>query len=234
MNGNENSTSPRWATDEHCSQLLIESVVGYAIYMVDLQGRIVSWNPGAQAIKGYASEEVLGRHFSIFFTEEDRAAAEPERELLSAIDGGVALEGWRVCKSGARFWASVAVTAIHEDGQVVGFAKITRDLTERREQEQTCLRLARAEEALRLRNEFFDSARRALDGMVASMRVHIQSLAGTVDSLAGSNVPAKLRVLEWGIDRLARSLDEVVALAEAAGDRLSRDLAPVAGKPRQS
>ena len=215
-----------WTTDEHSARLLVESITDYAIYMVDPQGHIVSWNAGARAIKGYEAEEVLGRHFSMFFTEEDRAAAEPERELLAAVDGRVALEGWRVRKDGERIWASVVITAVHEGERLVGFAKITRDLTERRAREEQQLRLARVEEALRMRNEFFDAARHSLNTMVASMRVHVQSLAGTVDSLSGdgADVRAKLRVLEWGIDRVSRSLDNVVALAEAAGDRLSRDI----------
>ena len=160
----------------------------------------------------------------MFFTDEDRSAAEPERELLAAVDGRVALEGWRLRKSGERILASVVITAVREGERLVGFAKITRDLTERRAHGEQHLLLARVEEALRMRNEFFDAARHSLNTMVASMRVHVQSLAGRVDSLSGDGVRAKLRVLEWGIDRVSRSLDNVVALAEAAGERLSRDI----------
>jgi PAS domain S-box-containing protein len=111
---------------------LVEGVTDYAIYMLDPQGRVSSWNTGAQRIKGYRPEEVIGRPFSTFYTEADRLAGEPERALrIAASEGRFAREALRVRKDGSQFWAHVIIDAIRENGQLVGFAKITRDITER-------------------------------------------------------------------------------------------------------
>jgi PAS domain S-box-containing protein len=127
-------------TEPDLYELLIRSVVDYAIYMLDLQGHIVSWNTGAQLIKGYTAEEILGKHFSCFYPEEDRLAGVPDHTLRSAATGGrFASEGWRVRKDGSRFWASVVVDTIHRDGKLVGFAKITRDMTEQRKAQLAAL-----------------------------------------------------------------------------------------------
>ena len=119
-------------------RLLVQGVTDYSIYMLDPDGRIASWNAGAQRIKGYMPGEVIGEHFSRFYTEEDRQNGEPQRALDSAArEGRFEKEGWRVRKSGERFWANVVIDAIHdEEGQLLGFAKITRDITERREAQQ--------------------------------------------------------------------------------------------------
>jgi PAS domain S-box-containing protein len=115
-------------------RLLVQGVSDYAIYMLDPEGHISSWNSGAERIKGYRPEEIIGQHFSNFYTEEDRAAGEPATNLETARrEGRVEKEGWRVRKDGSRFWASVVLDAIKEDcGEIIGFAKITRDITERR------------------------------------------------------------------------------------------------------
>ena len=115
-------------------RLLVESVTDYAIYMLDPEGHIINWNPGAVRAKGYSREEVVGRHFSLFYTPEDQAAEIPRKALRSALETGkFEAEGWRVRKDGSRFWASVVINAINDaDSRVLGFAKITRDLTERR------------------------------------------------------------------------------------------------------
>lgn len=114
---------------------LVQSVVDYAIYMLDPTGRIVSWNAGAQRIKGYSAEEVIGRHFSLFFTEQDCAEGRPERLLKLALSTGVAQdEGWRRRKDGTQFWALAAMDVIHDErGEVIGLAKVTRDITDRRD-----------------------------------------------------------------------------------------------------
>jgi PAS domain S-box-containing protein len=114
-------------------ELLIQGVVDYAIYMLDTDGRVVSWNPGAQRIKGYASEEIIGEHFSRFYTDEDRAIGVPKQALRIAVEAGrFTAEAWRVRKDGSRFWAMVVIDPIYQDGKLVGFAKITRDMTEQR------------------------------------------------------------------------------------------------------
>jgi PAS domain S-box-containing protein len=114
--------------------MLIEAVTDYAIYMLDRDGYISSWNPGAQRFKGYVQNEILGQHFSRFYTEEDRLKFMPQRALETAARvGNFEAEGWRVRKNGERFWAHVVIDAIRDPGgEVIGFAKITRDLTERR------------------------------------------------------------------------------------------------------
>ncbi|MGV3456422.1 PAS domain S-box protein [Sphingomonas sp.] len=116
-------------------RLLVQGVTDYAIYMLDPDGIVASWNAGAQRIKGYTPDEIMGAHFSTFYPEEDRAAGEPQRALETARrQGRFAAEGWRMRKGGVRFRASVVLDAIHDDdGKLIGFAKITRDITEREE-----------------------------------------------------------------------------------------------------
>ncbi|MFK0309751.1 nitrogen regulation protein NR(II) [Pseudomonas sp. NPDC090233] len=114
---------------------LVQSVVDYAIYMLDPSGRVVSWNAGAERIKGYRAEEVIGRHFSLFFTPQDCAAGRPDLLIKQALEEGVAQdEGWRLRKDGTQFWALAALDVIRDDvGQIIGLAKVTRDITDRRE-----------------------------------------------------------------------------------------------------
>ncbi len=114
-------------------RLLVSTITDYAIYLLDPGGRIASWNAGAERIKGYRAGEVVGRHFSMFYGPEDRAAGKPERALAAALrDGRFQGEGWRLRRDGTRFWAEVTVTALRgADGALKGFAKVTRDLTER-------------------------------------------------------------------------------------------------------
>ena len=115
-------------------RLLVEGVTDYALYMLDPTGVVTSWNIGGQRIKGYLPEEIIGQHFSRFYTEADRANGKPLRALSIAREQGrYEEEGWRVRKDGTFFWASVVIDPIREDGRIVGFAKITRDITERRE-----------------------------------------------------------------------------------------------------
>ncbi|OWK22902.1 hypothetical protein AJ87_38380 [Rhizobium yanglingense] len=122
-------------TDEGRLRLLVDAITDYAIYMLSPEGHVATWNVGAQRLKGYSQEEIIGRHFSNFYTEEDRAAGEPERALeIARRDGRFEKEAWRMRKDGSRFWANVVLDAITDDcGEVIGFAKITRDMTEKRE-----------------------------------------------------------------------------------------------------
>jgi PAS domain S-box-containing protein len=119
-------------------QLLVESVQDYAIFALDPGGYVLSWNAGAERLKGYTRDEIVGRHFSTFYPEADKVAGKPEWELEVAERAGrVEDEGWRVRKDGTRFWANVVITALHdESGRLVGFAKVTRDLTERKRAEE--------------------------------------------------------------------------------------------------
>ncbi|HEX8665788.1 MAG TPA: PAS domain S-box protein, partial [Beijerinckiaceae bacterium] len=119
---------------EHRFQLLVEAVTDYAIYMLEPDGTIASWNPGAQRIKGYTPEEAIGRHYSMFFTPEDQARGVPQLAMKTAAETGrYEAEGWRVRRDGTRFWVAAVLEAIRgEGGQLLGFAKVTRDITERR------------------------------------------------------------------------------------------------------
>ncbi|HTI05589.1 MAG TPA: ATP-binding protein [Gemmatimonadales bacterium] len=118
-------------------RLLVESIRDYAIFTLDPEGHVTSWNAGAQRYKQYRADEIIGRHFSAFYTPEDVASGKPARELeVAAREGRIEDEGWRVRKDGTRFWANVVITALRENGRLVGFAKVTRDLTERMQNEE--------------------------------------------------------------------------------------------------
>jgi PAS domain S-box-containing protein len=126
-------------------QLLMDAIVDYAIFMLDTDGNIVSWNSGAARLKGYTSDEIIGRSFSIFYTPEDRADRLPQRALATAHETGrCSMEGWRVRKDGSRFWALVVIDAIRdESGELIGFAKVTRDITERHAAQESLLQSER-------------------------------------------------------------------------------------------
>ena len=144
-------TSPRTVNLADLHRLLVESVTDYAIFLLDERGFVRSWNPGAARLKGYTESEIVGKHFSIFYTKPDLDADKPAWELdVATKEGRVEDEGWRLRKDGTRFWANVVITALRDKttGAVVGFAKITRDLTERRNAEEQARELA-AETAAR-------------------------------------------------------------------------------------
>jgi PAS domain S-box-containing protein len=124
-------------SDEQRFQYLIEGISDYAIYMLDAKGIVSSWNAGAERFKGYRSHEIIGQHFSRFYTPEDRATDLPRRALAHALaDGKYESEGWRVRKDGTRFWASVVIDPIYDEhGSLLGYAKVTRDITHRKEAE---------------------------------------------------------------------------------------------------
>jgi osomolarity two-component system sensor histidine kinase TcsA len=126
-----------FTVSEETFRLLVSAVKDYAIFMLDPQGYIMTWNEGAQRIKGYNASEIVGKHFSEFYTQEAKDRRHPQFELEFATkEGRYEEEGWRVRKDGTMFWASVVITAVHNDGKLIGFAKVTRDLTERKLAEQ--------------------------------------------------------------------------------------------------
>src|SRR5579871_1866638 len=131
-------THPAGPAENDVYRLLVDSIADYAIFMLDPTGRVASWNPGAQRFKGYEPSEIIGQHFSRFYTEEDRAAGLPSEALRQAAEEGrFEREGWRLRKDSSRFWAHVIIDPIRSPtGDLLGFAKITRDLTERREGQQ--------------------------------------------------------------------------------------------------
>jgi PAS domain S-box-containing protein len=136
-------TAPTMDESEELLRLLVDGVKDFALFMLDLEGRVITWNPGAERIKGYRSVEILGRPMSTFYPDEDRAAGLPGQHLETAArEGRCESEGWRVRKDGTRFWASAVLTALHDHtGRLRGYAKLTRDFTERRRAEETARRL---------------------------------------------------------------------------------------------
>jgi PAS domain S-box-containing protein len=159
-------------------RLMIASVQDYALYMLDPSGHVASWNPGAERIKGYRAEEIVGQPFARFFTSEDQAEGTPGRELeIAASAGRFEAEGWRVRKDGGRFWANVVITPIRDDAKkLVGFVKITRDLTERRKTEEEQRKLLQAQEAIRLRDEFLSIASHELRTPLTALMLQLENI----------------------------------------------------------
>src|SRR5262252_5133241 len=135
--------------DEHFYRVLVQQTLDYAVFVLDPNGVVMSWNLGAERIKGYRAEEIIGKHFSTFYTPDALARKWPQQELeLAAANGHLEDEGWRVRKDGTRFWANVVISALRGPSrELLGFSKITRDLTERKRQEEA---LRESEERFRL------------------------------------------------------------------------------------
>ncbi|MDR7344704.1 diguanylate cyclase (GGDEF)-like protein/PAS domain S-box-containing protein [Pantoea alhagi] len=154
--------------EEEKFRLLVESVTDYAIYMLDPGGHVVNWNAGAQRAKGYTSQEILGQHFSLFYSAQERQSKTPTINLNTArTTGRFEDQGWRYRKDGSAFWAHVVIDAIHdENGKLVGYAKITRDITERREYEQQILR---AKDLAEAQSERMTAMSRFLDTIISSI-----------------------------------------------------------------
>jgi len=151
-NGSQRELVEALREGEERHRLLLDGIRNYAIFMMDAQGRILSWNAGAERLKGYIAEEIIGKHFSIFYPPEDQLDEKPQHILARATQQGQSEdEGWRIRKDASRFWASVLVTALRDSaGTLLGFAKLTRDTTKTREKEQA---LTKAKELLELRIE---------------------------------------------------------------------------------
>jgi osomolarity two-component system sensor histidine kinase TcsA len=153
-------------------RILVETVKDYAIFMLDPHGNVATWNAGAEAFKGYKPSDIIGKHFSNFYGQEDREAGKPERELIDALrDGRVEDEGWRYRSDGSRFWANVIISPIYRDNTLLGFSKVTRDLTERRKAEQQLI--TAYEEASKLKSEFLANMsheiRTPMHGMLSAL-----------------------------------------------------------------
>ena len=171
--------------------LFIAGVRDYAIFRLDTTGHVASWNAGVEHVKGYPAEEILGRHFSVFYPPDDVERDEPGRHLAEAVSGGsVQYEGWRIRRDGSRFWADVVITAIYDAERLTGFAKVTRDLTERRAAQQELLHRALHDPLTGLPNRvlLFDRLRQALlrldrhPGLVAVLYVDLDGFKSINDA----------------------------------------------------
>ncbi len=204
-------------------RLLVQGVSDYAIYMLDPRGRVSSWNLGAQRIKGYAPAEIVGEHFSRFYTEEDRAGGLPAFGLETAErDGRWETEGWRVRKDGSRFWAHVIIDCIRDDdGRAIGFAKITRDITERREAQRE---LEHAREAL-FQSQKMEAVGQLTGGVAHDFNNLLTVIIGGLDTLRRCEPEEAVR--------RTRALDMAIHAAERAASLTSRLLAFSRRQPLQ-
>ena len=189
-------------------RLLVEGVVDYAIYMLDPNGIITNWNAGAKRIKGYEAHEVVGRHFQMFYPEEDRAAGLPARSLRIAREKGkFETEGWRVRKDGTKFLASIVLDALYEDDELIGFAKITRDITERNKAAEA---LRESERNFRLLlNGVTDYALYMLnpDGIITNWNAGGQRIKGYLpDEIIGQHFSRFYSTADQAAGRPARAL----------------------------
>lgn len=206
---------------------MIGSIHDYAIYMLDPGGRIASWNPGAERIKGYREEEIVGQSFSRFFTPEDVAEERPAWELeIAAREGHFEDERWRVRKDGSRFWANVVLTPIRDaSNRLVGFVKVTRDLTERRKAEEERLRLAQADEAIRLRDEFLSIASHELRTPLTALQLQLYNTwhhPPTDEAKRATTIDRARRLA----DRLGQLVDTLLDVSRIATGRLTLTLEP--------
>jgi PAS domain S-box-containing protein len=201
-------------------RLLVDAVKDYAIFMLDPTGHVMTWNVGAQRIKGYEASEIIGQHFSRFYEEHEIRAGKCEMELEGASrEGRFEDEGWRVRKDGTRFWANVVITALRDaSGELVGFAKVTRDLTERRRLEQEQLRRARAEEALRLRDEFLSLASHELKTPMTVLQLQLDTLGERLTA-SDTKVAAKLQRATRSSERLATLIESLLDVSRIATGR---------------
>jgi PAS domain S-box-containing protein len=201
-------------------RLLIDAVQDYAIFMLDPEGIVASWNLGAERIKGYSREEIIGRHFSHFFTDEDRAAGKPWEELATARRTGRAeVEGWRVKKNGDRFWARVVLTAVNDDdGHLRGFAKVTQDLSERRHVQDL-------EKAAKNVNEFIAMLAHELRNPLAPIRSAVMVMAKAPYDTA--TLEAMRQTIDRQSAQLARIVDDMIDIARITKGSLIIEHEPV-------
>jgi PAS domain S-box-containing protein len=204
-------------------RLLIDTVKDYAIFMLDVDGYVATWNPGSERIKGYTADEILGRHFSVFYPAGTRhRTAEDLR--AARRDGRFEDEGWRVRKDGSKFWANGVLTALHDStGALIGYAKITRDLTERRKLEQERVAHAHAEEAVRLRDEFLSLASHELKSPLTVLQLQLEALRERM--AAGDHTTrAKLERSARAAHRLAELVEALLDVSRIATGRFQLNL----------
>lgn len=202
-------------------RLLIESVKDYAIFILDPAGRVDTWNPGAERIKGYSEREIIGKHFSIFYPPEENPLDKCAFELEVAVrEGRFEEEGWRIRKDGSRFWASVVITPLRDPEQnVIGFAKVTRDLTQRREAEATSRALAEQRATLAEKARIQEFQERFLAILGHDLRNPLASIdMGTSILRAQAHTPEAARVLarmQSSTTRMTRMIEQILDLTRS-------------------
>ena len=203
-------------------RLMIASIHDYAIFMLDPAGRVVTWNPGAEKIKGYRADEIVGENFSRFFLPDDIASGKPAMELEAAAKNGRREdEAWRVRKDGTKFWANVVLSAIHDNsGRLVGFAKVTRDLTERRTLEEERVRLAHAHEAVRLRDEFLSIASHELKTPLTALQLQLHGVLERVAPI-DAKLAGKVTKAARAGDRLADLIEKLLDVSRIATGKIT-------------
>ncbi len=209
-------------------RLLVDAVQDYAIFILDPDGHVLTWNSGARAIKGYSREEIVGKHFSVFYPKEATESHWPERELaLAEKEGRFRDEGLRVKKDGSTFWASVTITALREpDGRLYGFAKVTQDLTMRRDAEE---RLQTLNRELRTRVQQLDESRRVIE----LRTMELQKLSGTLLQIQDEE---RRRIARELHDDLAQHVTAVKMEIDASGrnKELSDSMGTILQKIRET
>lgn len=204
-------------------KILVESIEDYAIFMLNTTGHIMSWNKGAQKAKGYSADEIIGQHFSKFYSDEDNAADKPARELALAIkQGRVEDEDWRIRKDGSKFWANVVITCLYDtNGQHIGYAKVTRDLTDRKQQEdqvrRTNVQLKQQQRELEKLNASKDEFISVASHQLRTPATAIKQLLGILTEGIYEEVsPGAMKVIKKAYESNERQLNIVNNLLKVA------------------
>jgi PAS domain S-box-containing protein len=198
-------------------RLMVEAVRDYAIFLLDPEGRVATWNIGAERLKGYRADEIIGEHFSVFYPEEARRRNHPAYELRRATaEGRYEEEGWRVRKDGSRFWANVVITALFDqEGRHKGFTKVTRDFTEARE-------LREAQLAIQLRDEFLATAGHELRTPLAALLMQVQSLARSA-KVVDPRLKERLEKAATAGARLEKLINQILDVSRITAGRLAME-----------
>jgi len=212
-------------------RLLVSGVKEYAIFMLDTSGVVVSWNEGAERIKGYREDEIVGKHFSVFYEQKDVDAGKPDWELLIAErDGYVEDEDWRLRKDGTRFWASVTITALRDrSGALCGFGKVTRDITDRklaaerlaeqqrREDEKLREHASRLGQLERTKSEFLNVASHELRGPIAVLRGYLSMVED--GTLSADELPKVIPVMSGKLQQMELLVQQMLETARLEASR---------------